>query len=170
MKQLPLNQSKINIKQQILNEIVSQLQQDIEISKSSLSAAVSAATDAESKPENKYDTRALEASYLAGAQQSRLLELTASLEELKAFKLDSVVVSKAITLGSIVELDASGIRTFCFLASTGAGKSVEVEATKYQVVTPLSPLGRGLVSKSAGDWVNLLIAGKEVEYEIIDVF
>ncbi len=41
-------------------------------------ATYEAATHEESKPENEYDTRGLEASYLAGAQAKR----TAEIEEL----------------------------------------------------------------------------------------
>ena len=47
--------------------------------------AKSAATDEESKAENKYDTRGLEASYLAGAQAKRTTELEETIKVISDF-------------------------------------------------------------------------------------
>ena len=55
--------------------LLAALDENCAMLESTLNAVVDAATNTESKPENKYDTRALEASYLAGAQQERLNEM-----------------------------------------------------------------------------------------------
>ena len=52
--------------------IIDKLQADLRIAKDALRASHEAATHAESKAENKYDTRGLEAAYLADGQRRRV--------------------------------------------------------------------------------------------------
>ena len=62
--------NKIN-KSSLVDHIKKQLTEDFEILKAAALATYEDATHEESKPENEYDTRGLEASYLAGAQGKR---------------------------------------------------------------------------------------------------
>ena len=62
-------------KRKIIEAIRRQLEKDLNVLKEAALIAYEAATNEESKPENEYDTRALEASYIAGAQAKRAGEL-----------------------------------------------------------------------------------------------
>ena len=61
-------------KVKLIHEIRKSLEKDLEVLKEAERATREAATHEESKPENEYDTRGLEASYLAGAQSKRITE------------------------------------------------------------------------------------------------
>ena len=81
-----------------------------------------AATHEESKPENDKDTRALEASYLAGAQAARARELEGAIKAVKGMPLLDFGEGKTIQSSAIVTLeDEDGARTTLFLAPFGGG-------------------------------------------------
>ena len=71
---------------------------------SAVNVATDGATNEESKPEGKYDTRALEASYLAGAQAERLRELRASREFLANLPIKNFGPDDSIGPSAIVAL------------------------------------------------------------------
>ena len=131
-------------------------------------AAVDAATNTESKPENKYDTRALEASYLAGAQRERLNEAKGMRRVLASTELRSFDECTPIASTAVVELECDGIHSSCFLLPFAAGFSLPQDSTTtVHTVSLQSPLGQGLVGKFIGDSFTISIAGKDKIYEII---
>ena len=124
--------------------------------------AMAAATHEEAKPENDKDTRAIEASYLARgqAERVRVLEQESNALEflpLRAFKLDDTVA-----LGALVEAEVDGEQAVYFLAPCSGGERVN----DVQVVTPLSPIGRALVGRTAGESLEVKIASKVRELAI----
>lgn len=130
-------------------------------------AALSAATDEESRPENEYDTRALEASYLAAAQGKRVLELKKMLGVIESFPASEN--SGPISSGSLVETESEGKRAWYFLLPFGAGVSAVSAGQKVAVVTLDSPLGKVLAGKRAGDLAELPRPGGAKEFEILHV-
>lgn len=119
-------------------------------------AARDEAAHAESKAENKYDTRATEASYLAAGQAVRV----ASLQRLAAFfdqlGADVLVDDAVAGLGALVGVeDAEGAVLWCFLAPDGGGITVAVEGVDVRIVTRDSPLGAALVGAAVGDGVEI---------------
>lgn len=132
-------------------------------------AAAEAATHEESKPENEYDTRALEASYLAGAQLARLNELKGALATLLAPKPRTAVRSGVVGVNSLVELDQEGETMLCFITRVGGGYPLEWHGRPVVAVAPASPLGQALVERSVGDVVAVGKGDAEREYEIMSV-
>lgn len=63
------------LKKKLIELICAQLEKDLQTAIAAAVATYEAATHEESKPENEYDTRGLEASYLAGAQSKRAGEI-----------------------------------------------------------------------------------------------
>jgi transcription elongation GreA/GreB family factor len=117
--------------------------------------ARAAATHEEAKPENDKDTRALEASYLAGAQAARVRELEASLKALEQLVLLELE-GKPIQATALVTLeDEDGARTTFWLAPLGGGTSVTTSAGPTQVLTPQSPLGKQLLGRTEGEVVEM---------------
>lgn len=149
-------------KRALLAQVVAGLETELEKLRAATRAAAEAATGEESKPENQYDTRALEASYLAGAQEARVRELAAMILTLREFPLST---GPSIATGSLVETDSDGARAWFFLLPYGAGVSLEAAGQKVAVVTVESPLGQALRGKEAGDVANL----PRREYEILSV-
>lgn len=127
------------------------------------------ATHEENKAENQYDTRGLEASYLAGAQAERVVEMKESLVLLNALKVKEFADKDAIALSALVELESEGKNQIVFLLPKAGGFKINFEQKQIQVVTPDSPLGEALIGLYVGD-VAQLDAGKTAkEYEILSV-
>lgn len=138
---------------------------------STLNAVVDAATNTESKPENKYDTRALEASYLAGAQQERLNEMKGMRRVFASTEIKFFDENASLASTSVVELESEGVRSSCFLLPFAAGFSLTLDAaTNVNTVSIQSPLGQALIGKFKGDWVTITIDGIEKDYEIISFY
>jgi hypothetical protein len=128
-----------------------------------------AATHEESEAEDQYDTRGLEASYLAGAQAKRVGELEQFILFLRFLQPKNFSKTEPISAAALVELDHEGKQVWAFMLPQGGGMSVDHDGMHIQVVTPKSPLGEAIVGRNAGD-LALVDTGKETrEYEIVSV-
>jgi transcription elongation GreA/GreB family factor len=157
------------VKQAIFDSIVSQLEAEIGAQRTASRAAHAAATDEESKPENQYDTRALEAGYLAQAQSARVDEAERMLKVLKEFPLREHAEGAPIVTGSLVHLESDGAELWYFLLPYGAGIKTETDGKEITVVSHDSPLGRLLLGKRVGDSFTFRKPGGDKEFEILDV-
>ena len=72
------------MKAALLKQLAAKLEAELATIRAAAQATHAAATHPDAKAENKYDTRGLEASYLAGAQQERVAELEATLDAIRA--------------------------------------------------------------------------------------
>ena len=127
------------------------------------------ATHEESKPEDQYDTRGLEASYLAVAQAQRAAELQQLLNTLKYLPLQKFEKADPIAVSALVELACDDVNTWYFIIPGGGGLSVTIEGKKVLVVTPHSPMGDSLLGRKAGDAFEVEARGAAREYEILSV-
>lgn len=130
-------------------------------------AAYEAATDAESKAEDQYDTRGLEASYLAGAQAERVAALKRMIAIYKYMPVREAEAGAAVGVGSLIEVESQGKRAFYFLVNQGGGMSVVVEGKTVQVIALAAPLGEALLDRKVGDTVEVENRGLIREYRII---
>jgi hypothetical protein len=128
-----------------------------------------AATHEESHAEDQYDTRGLEASYLAGAQAKRVAELEQFILVLRFLDVKNFADDTPISATSLVELDHDGKISWCFLLPSGGGMTIDFDGIPIQIITPKSPLGEALLARKSGD-LALVDTGKETrEYEIVSV-
>ena len=123
------------------------------------------ATGPDSKAENKYDTRGLEASYLAGAQAQRVQDLRETLGLISNIKIKTFSRDSKIALTAVVEMSVGNRISCVLLLSKGGGQSVSFNGKQIQVVTPESPLGESLVGRSVGDELEI----NQKIFEIISV-
>ncbi len=114
-------------------------------------ASSEAATDQDSKAENKYDTRNLEASYLARGQAFRVAEAAEALNELELLPARPFQSGQPIGTGALVTLKGADETFHCFLSPAAGGTEVEVDGVKVMVITLSSPLGAKLKGRKAGD-------------------
>lgn len=138
-------------KKEILNHIIHQVNEQLEHTIREALSLKEAATNEESKAENKYDTRGLEASYMAQAQSLRVSELKK--EHFKLSKLELPAEPKKAVLGSIVELITvdSEDQVFYFLLPVGGYSHLSKNNLKLKTVSTTSPLGLKLIGKEVGD-------------------
>ena len=138
-------------KRALLKKIIAQLRAELESYAKAAKAAHAEATDPQSKAENKYDTRGLEAAYLAGAQSRQAAEAQASIEKFEKLTLKDFSNSSAIDLSALVELETRGERNFFFIGPCKGGLEVKHSGQEVLVLTPQAPLGQQLVGRKAGD-------------------
>jgi len=149
--------------------IIDRLQADLLIARDALKASHEAATHAESKAENKYDTRGLEAAYLADGQRRRLHEIEQALSSYRNFPVRTPD-PESIKLGALVVLETAGERRWVFLGPDAAGLQLLVEGAQVLVISPRSPLGQALLGRSAGEEVDVQVGDRRQRYEVVAVY
>ena len=161
---------RVEFKAKVIQAVLNRLGSEREGLLESARAAHEAATHSESAAEDQYDTRGLEASYLAGAQAQRVVELDHRLQVFHSMKasVDSLKF-KAVEVGALITLELSGRRMHYFLVGEGGGLSVQVDGKNVNLITPQAPLAELLLGRTAGDEVDLEIQGQWREYLIVEV-
>lgn len=99
-------------KQQIIKQIVASLAENLETMLNAARATHAEATHESSKAENKYDTRGLEAAYLAGGQARQAREVAEAIKAYEAMEVRDFKPGETIDLGALVELESDGDRSF----------------------------------------------------------
>lgn len=153
-------------KQALKEELCRHLEAELTTLERALDAAREGATHEEAKPENDKDTRALEASYLARGQASRVVELRTGLAEAQALPVGAFG-SRPIALGALVTAEERDEEILLLLAPAGGG--TRLAQGTVQVVTPKSPLGRALLGKHAGDDCEVALSGKTRALSIVRI-
>lgn len=156
-------------KKKIIQSMMEQLEHDRQALLEATKATLEAATHEESKPENEYDTRGLEASYLAGAQSKRVAEIEEALMVCKNIQLRSFTENNPLGPTALVELDLDGKTSWVFLMPKGGGMSVKLEGKTIQVVSGQSPLGQALSGLKVGAIAVVETGPNTREYEIVSV-
>jgi transcription elongation GreA/GreB family factor len=153
-------------KQKLLALIIEKLEHEAENHAKAAMVAHADATEEESKSENKYDTRGLEASYLAGAQSRMLAESMQNIGVYKSLEIRNFSEDSTVALTALVELEAdNNTRCFYFIGPNSGGVEVDIEGVNVMLITPSAPLGGRLMGKGIGDCV---VMGAR-EYEIISI-
>jgi transcription elongation GreA/GreB family factor len=138
---------------EVLQALIGHLAAELETLTRAAKASYSAATDPDSRAENKYDTRTLEASYVARGQAQRVAELGAALQQFQA--LTAATPGAVVQLGSLISLRTPNDTLHFFLGPAAGGSEVTLGSDSVQVITPASPLGQKLIGKRAGDSIPL---------------
>lgn len=144
-------------KKEIVQVFTRQLEEEIAALTAAAQATYDEATHEESKPENKYDTRGLEASYLAGAQAKRVVEIREILGLFKNLNFKDFTPTDPVGATALVEVTIDGKRNTLLLLPKGGGFSLRSEGQNIQIISLTSFLGEAIVGLRAGD---------EAEYEI----
>ena len=138
-------------KRGLVDEIISRLTSDLEASARSARAAHAEATDEQCKAENKYDTRGLEASYLARGQSRQAAETEQARRQFEGMVVREFGADEAIDIGALVEVEAGTERSWYFIGPSAGGIEVVHEGREIFVITPHSPLGQQLLGRRRKD-------------------
>ncbi|APG28745.1 transcription elongation factor GreAB [Syntrophotalea acetylenivorans] len=156
-------------KQALLSQIIVRLESDYALLLQAAKTSHAAATHEENIPDNKYATLGLEASYLAQGQANRAQDILGALKAFRQMVLQEFSLDSKIRLTALVELeDDEGRNRLVFLGPAAGGLRLDFEQEEIMVITPESPLGRGLLGKQAGDQI-IVKTGALREYEIVSV-
>ena len=116
-----------------------------------LAGATEAATGDDTKAEGKYDTRGLEASYLAAGQAEQADELAQAVAQLEAATFPDYDFDDPIGPGALIEAERDGELVYYLLAPAGGG--LTLESDEGELVTVLgseAPLRARLMEQSSG--------------------
>lgn len=155
-------------KRDLLARIIAQLETELKLITTAALATHAEATDEENKAEDKYDTRGLEASYLAHGQSKAAEEASLALTQFSALPVRDFPADEPISLGALVTLEGRA-RSLYFVGPRAGGTEIQLGVDTVLVITPQSPLGRQLMGRKQGATVQLDLGGKRSEWRITAV-
>lgn len=134
-----------------MKKIIAALVEEVERFARAARASHAEATDPQSRAEHKYDTRGLEAAYLAGGQARKVAELEENIAQFEKLKLLEFAPATPIDLSALVEVEMRGGTNWYFVAPRSGGLEIVHEKKEITVITPQSPLGEQLMEKKQGE-------------------
>jgi transcription elongation GreA/GreB family factor len=156
-------------KQTVIQLVIEQIVRDLHGLISSAKATHEEATHEQNKPENKYDTRALEASYLARGQSRQVLELEKAKQEFESLDAADWPPKTPVEIGALLTLRGSANEDVYLLGPRAGGIEVDCEGTPVTVITPQSPIGQQLLGKIEGDSITIPQGREPRRFKIVRV-
>jgi transcription elongation GreA/GreB family factor len=156
-------------KRKLVEEIQRSLALELHEIMQAAEASRQAATHEESKPEDQYDTRGLEASYLAGAQAQRVADIQKQILVYRFLPIREYGQQDVIAPGALVEMKLNERSAYYFLVPQAGGMVMRQDGRAVQVITPQSPLGDAILGKKVGDLVEVEVGAGTREYEIVSL-
>jgi len=157
-------------KNQLQQALLHQLGHDLDVLTRAALLARDEATDEESRAESKWDTRGQEAAYLAEGQAKMVQELQDAITRWRTLPLLASDAAATIAMGRVFVLEQSQGPLRGFVGPKAGGVEFTCGGGNYTIVTPSSPLGRAVLGKRAGDFVNLMVRRKPQPHRITAVF
>ena len=152
-------------KASVVQQIIAHMDAELRRYAKAAQVAHAEATDEQSRAENKYDTRGLEASYLAHGQSRQGVETGQAREQYASLPLRAFEPAEPVGIGALVELEHAGESLWYFLGPAAGGVEVLCGSVEVLVITPLSPLGRLLLGKRQGEQIQL----ERIAYSVLQV-
>jgi transcription elongation GreA/GreB family factor len=156
-------------KARLIKQIITSLTESLGVLEKAARASHEEATHESSRAESKYDTRGLEAAYLAGGQARQAKEILDSIEAYEALAARDFSPGGPIELTALVELDADGSHSTYFIGPKSGGLEIKHRRKDIMVITPHSPLGQNLMGRKAGQRWAARLGGSVVKYHIVSV-
>jgi transcription elongation GreA/GreB family factor len=163
----------------LIEQLAAQLRQSDDVARRAGAEAREAARTLQTESEKKEDGRAaIEFGSLATGQTARARKVQEELQQLAKFVnggIPTFTAKSAVDLGAIVDVSVEGERgdqerTFIVLP-VGAGTELTGPGGDgfLSVITPASPVGRALLGKRAGDYVEVTINRETREWKLVEV-
>jgi transcription elongation GreA/GreB family factor len=156
-------------KRALIKKIIGRLTEELEIYFRAARASRTEATHESSKAENKYDTRGLEASYLAHGQSKQAAELQAAIAAFEKLKARAFGEAEPVDVGAFVEIELNGEAAAYFIGPRAVGTEVLHDKREVLVITPESPLGKQLMGKKQGEVLKLELAHAKNQCRVMRV-
>jgi transcription elongation GreA/GreB family factor len=156
-------------KKKLIGAIVEKLRADLALYHKAAGAARAEATHEQSKAENKYDTRGLEASYLARGQSRQAAEIAQAITHFEKLAVREFGAGDAVDTGAVVTLQAGKETSTYFIGPRAGGTEVMHDNEEVLVITPESPLGSQLVGRKAGEKCELDLGGRKQQFKVMNV-
>jgi len=139
------------MKSALIDTVRKELKASLELLARAAMDAHAAATDPGSKAEGKYDTRSLEASYLAAGQARQVDELAEAVRIFDSFAPPDFGMEDPIEMGALVEVEMCGEIAAVLLVPTAGGIIICDGDLEITLVTPASRIYQKLIGLRVGD-------------------
>jgi len=156
-------------KRALLDAFIAKLISDLDVLNQAAVSTYQGAIHADSKAEDQYDTRGLEASYLAGAQAKRVTELEELIKTYKYIDVKDFGPEDKISATALVGIRSNDKLYYFLLMPKGGGLHLQFEGKNIQILTPQSPIGEILLGKKLHDEFEVLVQRKLRDYEVVSV-
>lgn len=164
-------------KQALLKQLCDQLQQEIDATMAAVNEAHALASHEQSKPENQYDTLALEAAYLAHGQSERIAELQRQVLLLNHFEFLDFKPDTRIAVGALVCLEEVSLddessynkQQLLWVLPVAGGIILQHGEKEIRSITPEAPLAKALLGCYLDDEITLKLGDKKKQFEIIEL-
>lgn len=153
-------------KQALKTQLINKVQVEITELEKICESAHKLVTGGDLKSDGKYDTRATEAGYLAGAQKKRLEELKIDLTMLNEVPVKPFQKGRDISIGDLVEIEHNGHVRKYYITPTPGGSQIMLEGEAVMVISVFSPLGGEALGLGVGDEFEVDMNGKTRVYKI----
>lgn len=151
----------------ILEKLIENLQRELIEVESAAKSSRDLATQDDLKSEGKYDTRAIEASYLAGAQSKRVEEIKTDIQMLEDIEIKD---SKKLQMGSLALIEHNRTERYYFLTSTSGGTILSIEGQIVMVISVFSPIGNEALGLVEGESFEVETPKELREYKVLKVY
>jgi transcription elongation GreA/GreB family factor len=145
-------------KAEILRALIQQVNRELAGLVTSARAAHEAATHEETRAEDRHDTFAIEASYLAAGQSSRILELENLKAELEGY-LSGSPREDRVRPGCLVRYDSEEGSHLFLMTKSGGGLKILFEGNPLQTLSTASPLGKEFSGLCEGEEFEVELRG-----------
>lgn len=140
----------MSIKKKLILQVIEKLEADRAALVRAASEAHDGATNSEVKQEGKYDTRGIEAGYLAHGQSIRASEIKQSILGLRELLkvVDDSEDSATVGVGSIIEFEKNGVAENYFILPNTGGIKITLGKTTYTCISIHSPLAQKIIAEN----------------------
>ena len=157
-------------KKKIVEVLIEKLNSELKEVESAARSTRDLATADDLKSEGKYDTRAIEASYLASAQNKRVEEIKLDIQMLEDLEVHVETTSSKLQLGSLGLISCNGQERLYFISSTSGGSMLMIDNNPILVISVFSPIGDAALGLGAGESFEVETPKETRQYEIREIY
>jgi hypothetical protein len=140
---------------EILNIVISTINDEIERLKTSFEASKNLSIDAPNRMQSRYDTMGIEAAWLSDGLAKKIEERKKELNILKS--IQDAEISDVIGIKSLIELkdDSNNKISKYFLLPVAGGIKINYMGNEIMTISKDSPIAKELFGKKEGDSIEL---------------
>lgn len=157
------------MKNEIFKQLIAQVSQELAAAEASQATSANYAQDESVKSDGKYDTRGIEAGYLAGAQQKRVEELKLEKQMIEEIPVKEFGLNDEVGLGALVDIEFKGQTRHYFVCSTAGGTMLKVQNKAVLVISVFSPIGDAVMGLKVGEEFELETPQETRHYRVVGI-
>jgi transcription elongation GreA/GreB family factor len=154
----------------IITAIIEDLIKELTTATAASEEAHASATHTENVADNKYDTLAVEAAYLAHGQSVRIAQLQQSIANYRQLMSIRNSDNASIHIGHTVTInDANENVQRLFIGPSAGGIRLLLDDLEILTITPQTPMGKALMGKAVDDEITLAIGASSKYFVVTNI-